>query len=250
MIFIRHKWLDKAEVAVTALVAGRILGVQVSHPSTRLAIACVHSFSLSKSDLLRFKRWMHDATTTHPGAVLFAAVDWNFDESDDGVTTTTGRGDTTSNRARREQRRWTGPLRQLTSLTHGLPTRAARTTPASGTTPTILQSSPDRVYTSLPPTTLAFTNVTCRAAPISATLRQRDSAAPSDHVTVRTTLTVQAKPRIANRPVPSWVTRHPRYAADVQRRLGAMRFDALLIADAVRRCTRAKLLSRMPASEP
>lgn len=171
---------------------------------------------VGKHDLHKLKRWILDTTTTHLGAVLFAACDWNFDESDDGVLTTTRRENTTSNRARREQLRWAGTLRHLTSLTHGLPTCAARTTPAGGMTQTVTQSSLDRVYTSLPPTTLAFTNAMCRVAPIETVLCHHNGMPPSDHVTVRTTLVVQTKPRIANRPIPSWITRHPRYAADVR----------------------------------
>lgn len=254
IVFIKHKWLGKATVRESNLIAGRVLGVQITTATTRLAILGVHNYGMGSGDIVKVKRWIQDATTTHFGAVLFATVVWNFDESDDGVITTTGRGDTTSHRARREQARRAGTLRALTSLPHGLPTRAARTTTPSGTT--ITQSSLDRVYTSLPPTTLAFTKVMCRVAPLHTVLRPSQDTPPSEHTTVRTTLTSQTRPKLAHGPIPLWATRHPRYAADLRRRLAAISLAALTAADTFRRChslRRRGQTKRLPlpdASEP
>lgn len=237
LIFVRVRWCESAQVEEAVIVLGRILGVRSVAEATTLAVLGVHNYNVSAGAITVAQRWISDTTARHPGVVLFATGDWNFDESDDGVITTTGRGDTTSHRARREQARWLRALRNLTSLSHGLPTRAAITETADSVA--VSQSSLDRTYTSLPPTTLAFTDVRCRVAPVGAVLRQGCAAPPSDHAMVRTTLAVKLQPCLANRPIPSWVTRHPLYAIDVRRRLASLPLEALTVPDAYRRCVQA-----------
>lgn len=236
MIFVRHKWMERARTVETTIVPGRVLGVRIMSSSTTLAILgcaqlqCQHLRP-------RGDPAVDTAIAQHFGAVCFAAGDWNFDASDDGVLTTTGRGDTTSHRARREQARWTGALRTLTALSRGLPTRAAAAEIDDGIS--MSQSSLDRAYTSLSPTTLAFTDVGCRVAPLGTVLRPGQGAPPSDHATVRTTLSVKTQPCLQNRSIPSWVTRHPLYTINVRRRLASSPLQAITVSDADRRCVQA-----------
>lgn len=154
LVFVRVKWCERAQAEERVIVPGRILGIRMVSETTTLAILGVHNYNINAGAITETRRWICDTIAQYPGAVLFATGDWNFDESDDGVITTTGRGDTTSRRARREQARWSLALCTLTSLSHGLPTRAAATETADGVA--VSQSSLDRTYTSLPPTTLVW----------------------------------------------------------------------------------------------
>lgn len=122
-------------------------------------------------------------------------------------------------------------------MAHKQPTRAAETHTAGGTV--VTQSSLDRAMTTLPPTTMAMTTVHCRIPSIARAISTATYQAASDHLPVRTTLRARAAPPPMQRPMPTWVTRHPLFPEAVSRRLEKLRLDELTTSDALRQTRQA-----------
>lgn len=227
-IFLRYDIGDVHNATKVDTVPGRVLVVEVPRDvaGDQLIFLSIHNFEVSAQGRRGTVRYIDDCLRRRPQPVIFAVGDWNFPEIDYDTLTTTSRGDTTRGDATRARREWSSFLARFTELAHQQPSRAAETQIANGVV--VTQSSLDRAMTTLPPTTLAMTTVHCRAPSIARAISSASYQPASDHLPVRTTLRARPEPPPMQRPIPTWVTRHPLFpAAVVAKRLDTLRLDEL-----------------------
>lgn len=239
MTFLHKKWAERGPTEFIHIVPGRILITITRWDANTLATVGMHNFDIAARDIQRLGDAL-DAIDAHDDKTLILmAGDWNFGEGDDAIMRTRHDGATTTTPGTnaREARRWRRILGRMTAPTHGVPTRAASTTTDDG--PQVSYASLGRAYVSLPPTTLAFVRVSCQVAQMRLALGTARTPLVSDHLTVRTTLSVQRRPPASMQPIPRWVTTHPLYKIKVRERLRHIPLAALEPGDAHRRCVQA-----------
>lgn len=148
MTLIRHDLADADSMRTTTILLGRILITSVqTHDGSPAHFANVHNYDVPDAAARLLGDHMRSAT---PPEYIFIAGGWNFPSDAGGTKTTTmGRGDTTTGRARKLRTAWRSALRHTTELGHEFPTRAAEI--STGDTKAITMSSIDRAYTTVPP---------------------------------------------------------------------------------------------------
>lgn len=258
MTSVSNELADATSMRHEVLLQGRLTVTCVRTQGQRIHRANVHNHDVPAMAVRALREYMRRATTSSPPEYVFLAGDWNFPSDTGGASTkTTERGDTTSGRATYQRRTWRTALGATTELGHELPTRAAEFTMCEGTK-AITMSSPDRLYTTIPPPVLAEVATTVEFGQIRDALQAQRRVPLSDPVYVRTTLRLRPSMHPHVRPIPQWVTRHPIYAREVRRRLEGVHVESLHPHDALRRSkqairgaaatTRNKCLRRRPTA--
>lgn len=236
-LFVRRDVGDIANAVKVDIVPGRIVAVEVGSvvDDSLTIFLSVHNFEISARERRATVEYVDERLRPQPA--MFAAGDWNFAEVGYETLSTNAHGDTTQGISDRARREWAPFLARFTELAHQRPTRAASTHTTRG--PLITESALDRIMTTLPPTTLAMTTVHCRIPQITRAISSDTYQAASDHLPVRTTLRTRQAPPSMQRPIPTWVTRHPLFPAAVTKRLDAIPLSDLTASDALRRTRQA-----------
>lgn len=163
----------------------------------------------------------------------------NFSDEDAPIITSSSASVTTATRhPARAAKRWRRVLNGLTEVTQTDPTRAARLDLRSGVT-TIVQSTTDRTFSSLPSTAAMALDVAARARPIALAIRTADFEPISDHVVAIARWTERKALPPHRRLAPNWVTRLPGYQSLVRVHLRRLNLDSLAPGDALRRTKQA-----------
>lgn len=246
------------DACATDIVPGRVLAVLIPAKCSQAACCFVniHNHDLNHREIHRLRRYLRRIQREHDGVDTFLLGDFNFSPAD-CHTAHIGVGSHQHVPGQPGARPLETSAPGYDGAAHGQPTHAAFRQTTSGRT--LSHSCIDRVFCSVPLTTIALTKVSFAIDDIANAIQTQDHTLASDHVPIAVMATIRPPLPAALRPIPSWVTRHPMYAKRVQARLRRLPLTTLHAADAVRRTrqilraeaavVRHACLSRRPRTE-
>lgn len=214
-MLVRRDVGDTDAATVATIAAGRLQAIVIPScdESCSLCIINIHNHDVGAASINKLRKFKLKMQRARPPVENIAAGDYNFGADDDPTLHLSTDGRTIRYRDGREAQRWRAALDDISELIHHLPTRAAYRTTTAGRT--LIHSRIDRIFTTIPPSTIALTQLTIRADDIRRAILTTSFAPASDHVPVRATVTLRPTLPPALRPIPRWITTHPLYAARV-----------------------------------